>query len=45
MSESDFSFSQDAVLITLYQPGVNDYEYQQWIYYEDIGYENISILQ
>lgn len=45
VAESDFNFSQDAVLVILYQPGVYVREQHLWIEFKDIGYENISIFQ
>lgn len=44
IAENDFTFNQDGVLIIFYQPGVHVREYQMWIYYEDIEYENLSIF-
>ncbi|WP_312698933.1 hypothetical protein [Sedimentibacter sp.] len=43
MSENEFNFSQNSLLIYLYQDDMHTYN--SWIEYKDIGYENISIFQ
>lgn len=43
ISENDFNFNQDTVIVFLYQD--DEHTSNIWIEYKDLGYENISILQ
>lgn len=44
ISENDFYFTEDFVLVILYQPGVSVMEQHLFFEFKDIGYENIAIF-